>query len=63
MVTAAAAVLLVDRQAEEADVAELLDDRAVDLLGAVPRDDVRGDLALHEVPGELPDGGLLLAET
>jgi hypothetical protein len=62
MVAAGAAVLLVDRQTQEADLAELFDDRPVDFLGAVPGDDVRGDLALHEVPRELPDRALLLAE-
>ena len=36
-------------QPEEAEVAELLDDRPVDLLGAVPGGGVRGDLAVDEV--------------
>ncbi len=62
VVATAAAVLLVDGEPEEADLAELLHDRPVHLLGAVPRDDVRGDLPCHEVPGEPPYGGLLLAE-
>src|SRR5690606_359640 len=52
MVPAGAAVLLVDRQPEEADLAELPDDGPVDLLGAVPGGGVRHDLALDEVPGE-----------
>ncbi|MDX2676293.1 hypothetical protein PV333_07585 [Streptomyces sp. NY05-11A] len=62
MVAAGAAVLLVDGQTEEADLAELLHDGPVDVLRTVPGDDVRGDLAVHELPGEPPDGGLLLAE-
>ncbi len=62
MVAAAAAVLLVDGEPEEADLAELLHERAVDLLRPVPLDDMRGDLAVHEILGESPDGGLLLAE-
>ncbi len=62
VVAAGSAVLLVDGEAQEADVAELLHDRAVDLLRPVPGDDVRGDLPVDEVPGEPSDGGLLLAE-
>lgn len=62
MVAARAAVLLVDRQAEEADLAEFLDEGTVHFLRTVPLHDVRRDLAVHEVPGEAADGGLLLAE-
>ncbi|BFO20187.1 hypothetical protein SHKM778_65750 [Streptomyces sp. KM77-8] len=62
MVAAAPAVLLVDGQPEEADLAELLHDAAVDLLGAVPGGRVGRHLALHEVPGEPADVLLLLAE-
>src|SRR5690606_3835405 len=62
VVAAGTAVLLVDGQAQEPQVAQLLDDAAVDLLGAVPGGGVRDDLALHEVPGQPADGALLLAE-
>lgn len=62
VVAARTAVLLRDGEPEEADGAELLDDRPVGLLGAVPRDGVRGDLACDEVLGEPPYGFLLLAQ-
>lgn len=62
MVASGAAVLLRDRQSEEAEGAELLDYRLVDTLGTIPFDDVRGDLPCDEVLGELPDGVLLLAQ-
>ena len=62
VVAAGAAVLLADGQAEEAERAELLDDAAVDALGAVPGDRVRGDLPVGELPGQRLYGGLLLGQ-
>ena len=62
VVAAGAAVLLGDGQPEEAQLAELLHDAAVDLLRAVPRGGVRDDLAVDELRGELPHRGLLRAE-
>jgi hypothetical protein len=62
VVTAGALVLLRDGQPEETDPGELADDGPVDLLGPVPVPDVRHDLAVDEVPCELPQRGVLLAE-
>lgn len=62
MVAAGAAVLLGDGEPEEAELAELLHDAAVDLFRTVPGGGVRGDLTVGEVLGELPHRGLLRAE-
>ena len=62
MVPARAAVLLGHGQAEEPDLAELADDRPVDLLGPVPVAHVGHDLTVDEVPRQLTQGGLLIAE-
>src|SRR5690606_31336772 len=56
------AVLLGDRQAEEAELTELGDDAGVDRLGPVPRLPVRHDLVLEEVAGGLLERPLVLVE-
>ncbi len=56
------AVLLRQRRGEEAELRELRDDAAVDLLGAVPLGGVRRDLGVAERARGLPDQLLLVAQ-
>src|SRR5262249_9581496 len=55
----AAAVILVPARAEVAGLAELRDERAVGLLGAIPVTDVRRDLPLGELARRRADQLLL----
>lgn len=62
MVAAAAAVLLGNGQAEEADFAQFRHDRGIDGFGPVPRRRMRRDLAIDEFGGEALGGGLFVGE-
>jgi hypothetical protein len=62
VVTAEAAVLLRDGQAEEPQLAELADDRGIDGLAAVPLSPVRDYLLVEELAGSLLEPELVFGQ-